>query len=68
MKLKLKTEWMGNPPGVVLDLRDAYAKVLVLRGVAKEVQEVKEVVTPEVNKMVGQAEVSKGPGLKVFKS
>ncbi len=39
MKVKLVNEWLGNPAGSILTIKDAYAITLVARGAAVEIQE-----------------------------
>jgi hypothetical protein len=56
MKIKLKSDWMDNHEGAILDLKDPYAKSLIDRGIAVAVtEERKGLRRPEVNKMVSTA-------------
>lgn len=58
MKLKLIYEWLGNPPGTIIDVKDAYAPTLIQRGCAVEYKEENgiKIQRRDKDKMVSNAE------------
>ena len=52
-EIKLKSEWMGYPKGMILMINSEVAKKLIDRGTAKvKVEKKKKLDSPKVDKMV----------------
>jgi len=62
-KIKLKTEWMGNPKGHTMTIKKATADILISRGAAKLLKDKEEktekMQAPAKHRMLARAVKSK---------